>query len=394
MKFSKYIKERIIGVPKGAPEGATEINFAELREILLPDKSNEIPKEYKENITYKPSTFTVKNLKIILPPKNCPVPYSIYFSESIEFISNTFLCSEKKSEDSIIFVNLNNQGNFDFKHNIFENIKLSFGSIDKISAINEEGKPYDSYGNYYYLDKDVKLKNNKISAIQCPAHARVHFQRYNEINKLDIFEAQEKTSKLNIFEPQVRSSGLSIFEEQEEDKKNIDDRFGVRWTPYQKIDLEKNHTTINRASFIVLKERAVRKGDKLQESILQREILKCESVLFESENDNALRQDRWIMSFGKWISGHGVFWLRPFYCLLVINLTLALIAFWIAWASPISWNFVEVFFEMFNPLSSLADTMMPLVVCDNVAISIINVFQKPILAVLIYELIRVGRRFT
>ncbi len=379
MESFEDFKRKIRRIPRrGSPEGAHTVDLAEIVKLLnnesledvdfaelvklLNNESleslEEFNKGFEENIfidntdKHRSKHIKIENMRLSLNKADflslrCPSPIAIVFE------NNTFLYEGEGGKLKRLNINLSANGTIEFNHNELKNVELYFETpIDQTAG------------------KHIKFKNNEIFAIKCPVHARVDFQRYNIINRLDIVLTEE------------------------DQKKDIDDRFGVRWTPYQIIDLNKKHFNVNKASFIVLKERAVRKGDKLQESVIQREILKCESILFESKNDNALRQDRWIMSFGKWISGHGVFWLRPFFCLLGVNIFFTFVAFLITWEFPFVINFLDILVEMFNPISSLNSTMKFADADDNVAISAINIFQKIVFALLTYELIRVMRRFT
>ncbi len=391
MEIFGNFTRKITGIPRrGAPKGANKVDFADIANLLNDETlddftklENALSKKFttnlKNNISIgKSKQITIENL-YLLYNKTIFLSIESLCCLDIVFKNNTFLCNEKNS--NTLFIRLLGYGVIKFNHNDFKNVELHLEKnfnkhFHKLpTPVHEQKKCNELETNISQPnDKRIELENNIISAIKCPANARVNFNK-NTIDKLDIFEAEK------------------------------DGNFSIRWTPNQRIDLEKKHTATNRESFIVLKERAIKKSDKFQETVLNREIIKCESVLFEQEN--ASRQDRFIMLFGELVSKHGVSWLIPLAWLFSINLSLTFIAFWIAreystWEYPTSiaeeysiyWNFVEVFLEMLNPLSNLAETMKPLMVGDNVAISIINVFQKPILAVLIYELIRVMRRFT
>lgn len=369
---------------KGAPEGATKVKFKEIVRILnysgQTAKENKITslscKKYahfiRNNLDYLEYNIVIKDednyIKIVirnlclLIEEEIKIELNSSFSHSFPvyliFEYNTFSSKEERYNDRKYYqnigINLYGAGSVDFKHNKFENTVLAFNIDAPSKHINAN--------NAVLPSKSATLKSNEAPIIKAPTDARIFFRRYNIIETVDIVEG------------------------------NLESKFGITWTPYQKIGSKKSFPDFNKNSFLLLKERAIRKGDKLQEAVLNREILKCESVLFNPDHENALRQDRWIMLFGKLVSDHGVSLLRPFWWLAGINFIVALTLYLVD--AGCEKNLWYIFMEMFNPISSLSQAIeLP----ENIKsgwITFANVIQKGVFALLIYELIRVGRRFT
>ncbi len=194
---------------------------------------------------------------------------------------------------------------------------------------------------------------------------------------------------------------------------NNDIGFDIYWGPYNQIDKKGKYAKRATEFFLYLKDKVIHNQDKSQEAIINYELTKCQHKLIKKEwncckfikgqwNFKAM-QDRFILGFGSIVSDHGTSLWRPIRAILSANL-IAIIG--LAWLSCIdifslegfsyliSSEVIHVFVEMLNPFSS-ASYFMQEGNCKayKFLLSLINIFQKGVLYVMTYEIIRVGRRF-
>lgn len=353
----------------------------------LGDNKEIIPDENSIEIVIKNLCLSIEERIVILFNPSFSASFRIHFI----FKNNTFLGKVERHNNKKYYhnidINLYGVGSIVFENNEFKDAPLNFD-------IEDPNKSKLDPTNDVPRSKDVILENNKIEQITTPPYSKISFKSRNEIEKMHISESSRKSD------------------------------FGINWTPHQKINIEGHNVGVNRDSFIVLKGRAVRKNDKMQEIFLNREILKCDHHLTRQEPFWKSLQDRAIMNFGWLISNHGISLIRPFLWLLSINALLTLIVFDIR--NPFDeQEFWAIFMDMFNPLSNLSteignemnqmkavnygkilyclteefiifkDDMAEWIVNYGKAIILtINIIHKVVLALLVYEMIRVGRRFT
>ena len=164
--------------------------------------------------------------------------------------------------------------------------------------------------------------------------------------------------------------------------------------PYQEIDLPGNHAEVHKNIFLNLYKKAIEKNDQSQARILQLEIKKCEhSILRQERRSLANIQDLVIYSWGYRVSRYSSSWARPIACLFVVNaiFTFIIMIFFDNY-NPIdhvtAWT---LFWEFFNPVSSL--TQLLSLGEPTAFLSFINITQKILLGVLVYESIKAFRRF-
>ena len=142
--------------------------------------------------------------------------------------------------------------------------------------------------------------------------------------------------------------------------------------------------------FLGLKERVAKMGDKFQESILTKEIMECERKLLKNDKFLNSWESLAILYFEKIFSNYGFSWFFPFLWLLIFNAFFALIVKFLPSCGEFS--FVNVFIDFFKPLSDISEIHE---ICkDNSYLKIITIFQKLILAIFIYEIVKAARRFS
>ncbi len=200
----------------------------------------------------------------------------------------------------------------------------------------------------------------------------------------------------------------------------------VHWGAHQKLDEDGRHFLTHKKIFTILKQRAIANSDTMQEIILQREISKCDHAIVKSEKGWGTYENKAIFLFSKYISNYGTSWIKPLLWLAALNLAIAVsgqysiliynLKAWVIFdlillgenfdcifAGAISdmlniWTILSdsqtcsIFWRLLNPTNSLTDipweTTNP-----NGWISFLFIFQKVILAVALYEIIKTFRRF-
>ena len=172
-----------------------------------------------------------------------------------------------------------------------------------------------------------------------------------------------------------------------------DSSLGVFWGAYQKIDPEGKHAHKNKEVFATLKQKATENNNVAQELILKREIIKCDYAFARQEKFKDSFQDRFIYRFSYLISNYGVSWLRPIIGLLIVNFLLCLILYFLYFFKPDSLESTDtlilIYFEMLNPTSHIGKNLW----VESWFISLINIIQKAFYATVIYEVIKILRRF-
>ena len=167
------------------------------------------------------------------------------------------------------------------------------------------------------------------------------------------------------------------------------------WGPYQKITPENSNWQSHKSYLLELKKQAEERQDNYQVNILKREILVCDHNLIKQEPWLSSWQDRLTFFFNAWFTNYGISWMRPTLLLFSFNALVAVFIIYVSCNDIISWKSIHIFAETFNPLSRLSDLdgFNPLN-GKRALVSILDVTQKIILAICIYEIIRAARRFS
>ena len=254
----------------------------------------------------------------------------------------------------------------------------------------------------YYNKKQIKVSRDDLLPIPNNSYIKV---KDNTIQKLStrVSTSAEIVGKNKI---DAVISGTRGNEYTFEPETKIEDiASNLYWGAYNKVNSKAGFALGNLGFFLSLKNRAIARKDKHQESIINRELLKCEEALRKDEPISKSWQERLIFWFGRFASNHGKSLMRPFLIILIGNLFVAamIIQFF---PNIFSWDiFPQIYLTLFNPLSwnLLNPASMGLISSiGNLGVKIedipsglllINLIQKAFLYLLIYELIRVGRRF-
>ena len=220
----------------------------------------------------------------------------------------------------------------------------------------------------------------------------------------------------------------------------------IYWGRHQEIDKKGHFIPKHKELFLNLKAKAIDDKDKLNELMFNRELLKCEAKLLKKEMDETFfkklyakiclklfekwlpedfrevdygekflkqitphwwrsiqkwryshnsdpTQDRIVLWIGKTFSDHGTSWGKPVRWLLYINAGITFLIFISITLPDYHKGYLYIFFELFNPLSSLEETVgknngIPWI------LSLTNAFQKLFYLGMSYEILRVFRRYT
>ncbi|UTW59301.1 hypothetical protein KFE96_03050 [Kordiimonas sp. SCSIO 12603] len=166
------------------------------------------------------------------------------------------------------------------------------------------------------------------------------------------------------------------------------------WGQYQQLDAKGRFAHAHKQFFMQLKANAIERYDGFQELILKREIAKCESHLLKEEKSYLKSfQDRAVLFIGWFFSDYGASWIRPLTILFAVNIIIVLLVhsgYFFSKPHPHCWF---VFWELFNPISSLAETIGDAAKKSSL-ITVVNTFQKIIFAGAAYEIIKAFRRFS
>ena len=164
--------------------------------------------------------------------------------------------------------------------------------------------------------------------------------------------------------------------------------------PYQEINPQGNHAEAHKDIFLNLHKKAIEKNDQSQARILQLEIKKCEHNFLRRERGSLAHiQDLVIYNWGYWVSRYSSSWARPIAYLFVVNaiFTFIIMIFFDNYNSIDHVTALALFWEFFNPVSSPAQLLS--LDKPTAFLSFINVIQKILLGVLVYESIKAFRRF-
>ena len=175
--------------------------------------------------------------------------------------------------------------------------------------------------------------------------------------------------------------------------------YEVYWGPYQKIIPQGRKWQEHKKFLLELKKVAEERQDSSQVNILAREIMICDHELIRQEPWLSSWQDRITLWFNKCVTNYGISWIGPLVLLIGINMDFTVVALRLCYVDIFSWEGVRIFAETFNPLSSMQNVLL---LQDDVQlldgglalISVLDVLQKVILAICVYEVIRAGRRFS
>ena len=173
----------------------------------------------------------------------------------------------------------------------------------------------------------------------------------------------------------------------------------------QKLKTEINQT---KQELMWLRKGAVDKGDRLQESIINCHISKCDEQLILLEGCGMWRENL-VMWAGRYLSDHGKSWTSPLRFLLCTNIVLSFILLSLPGVGCAYGGFlgllgtwISVTIELFNPLSTTSSFSEFIFdcrasndsICLHGGVGFVLVVSKAIYAICIYEFVRAARRFT
>ena len=164
--------------------------------------------------------------------------------------------------------------------------------------------------------------------------------------------------------------------------------------PYQEIDPQGNRVEAHKDTFLSLYKKAIDRNDQSQARILQLEIKKCEHhILLREKRSWANIQDLVIYSWGYWVSRHSTSWAMPILWLALVNALFTGLLYFVCMDNFDLQKIGIIFVEFFNPVSSPAKFLLTDVETTTF-LSTVNIIQKILLGVLIYEIIKAFRRFS
>ncbi|MFD2567342.1 hypothetical protein [Pseudotenacibaculum haliotis] len=212
----------------------------------------------------------------------------------------------------------------------------------------------------------VSFRNNEINKIQIGGQ-KLFFLGKNEINKICTSHLSE-----NIY-----------------------------YGPYNRLDKEKQYGIHHKELFIALKEDAIRRNDKSQELIFNREVLKCERQLLKKESANfkwywdKTRKDRIILTFNRLTNNYGLSWIVPIFWILGLNLLYCFFFFGFNYRLSLSWE------NFFNTLGMFSEFLLPTNNVEDITgiknlnkgWEAANIIKNIFLAAFIYQTLRAFRRF-
>ena len=165
----------------------------------------------------------------------------------------------------------------------------------------------------------------------------------------------------------------------------------IYWGLSQKLDIEGNFPNYHKKLFIKLKKRAIENNDRFQELTLNRELINIETALLKHETDSlGIYQTRFVLWIGWLFSNHGTSWFRPLGCLMIANIIIA--GYYSHSGCPIT-DYWWAYWQLLHPLSNLLNDVSQCKSDKNILYFLIG-SQKLFYAGMIYETIRVFRRFT
>ena len=352
------------------------------------------------------------------------------------------LCHVDSSEDNIVEIESNefeqnslnivsgiNKGHGGFNTNRFWKVSSDFIAdsiaIKQLEEFINQVKHEDSYNKLKTLDE--RIENTTDYDIKDLLEFNYHDKKLIKVARSDLWPLSTK-SFIKITDNTIHKLSASSFIKIDILGENTIDAivsqiqggrfpadpgvertnigFNFYWGPYNHVDPEGKYARENREFFLSLKSYAIERQDKHQEAIANRELLKCEQVLKKGEPLSRSWQEKLILLYGCVVSDHGISLWRPFIGICTMNAIVATIIVCFAPATYSDAKFLQIFLTLFNPLSwNLVNpaNLSLLNAFSNTGIGIkdlpswllfVNLCQKVLLYLLIYELIRVGRRFT
>ncbi len=175
----------------------------------------------------------------------------------------------------------------------------------------------------------------------------------------------------------------------------------IYYGPYNILDKERQFGIHHKALFIALKEDAIKRKDRSQELIFNREVLKCEQNLLRKERKtfkwfwDKSRKDRFILAFNSRSNNFGLSWTRPIAWMIGINLVFFSIFF--SQISTFSFykndilHTIGMFFELLLPTNSISKVTGLEEI--NKIWEALNIIKNIFLTALIYQILNAFRRF-
>ena len=181
--------------------------------------------------------------------------------------------------------------------------------------------------------------------------------------------------------------------------KDLREKFPLQiyWGPYQRLEpYNSNQGWENYKKLILLyKNQAEKRKDNFQVNILKREILICDRNLIKKEPILHALQDRITLAFNAYITNYGISWFRPLLILFILNMLFSIMVNNILYPTTSLLKIMYVFLEAFNLITSVVNYTTLNDINNKYVIAVaIDLIQKIFFAILIYEIIRVARRFT
>ena len=275
-----------------------------------------------------------------------------------------------------------------------DNVFLSSPSLDISVSLDTDLGLYSKIQFGQGVKKDASLRTTVLDNCYLYwANITVASLSLKGRNKIENLTLTFPTKKYMVAEDQVQEielSQITVSGKSEPLSPNID------WGPYQKIKPYEDNWLKHKEQLIYLRDISQKRKDELQVSILNRELVICDHELIRLESKVASFQDRITLWFNKWVSNYGISWLRPTGLLFLMNSIFTLIAVPIISGEYTMANLFYVFAQTFNPLSVFVEfsELGKIIPSCQAIVGGLHVIQKALLAALVYEIIRAGRRFT
>ena len=261
-------------------------------------------------------------------------------------------------------------------------ISSHFSIRNKDLSVNISKSPFPSIEDIRYYDK-------------------VFFEFSGNTSKCPInFLASEKDTMNVVLKDNNNLSGLffkdtnsSKYEVSLIGKNRIDflgkipdsNEFDISFNRHQNIDPENKNISHHKRIFLALRKKMTVQGDKVQESILTKEIMKCEKAILKKDPWHLSWQDRMILWLEEKVSDFGFSWFRALIILLFFN---AVFAIFVCEFSRLDWG--HIWIRSLDPTFHIKGIYRH----GTIGIAIVMVFQKVILAFFLYEIIKSLRRFS
>ncbi|WP_420551217.1 hypothetical protein [Tenacibaculum aiptasiae] len=270
---------------------------------------------------------------------------------------------------------INNDGFIKAREKFYEKIK-----DEKIEDIKNK----DILEYLLELDSKLNINHNDVEFV----YSNVVFSfRDNKINVINIVG-----KKLFFF-------GKNEINKMETTDSSEDLYFG----PYNILDKEKNHVYHHKALFIALKEDAIKRKDKSQELIFNREVLRCEQSILKSEKKSfkwlfrdKSWKDRVLLNFNEKSNNFGLSWVRPIFKWMLISNLIFIIPFLLfhydfSWSLSNAFNTVGMFVQFLLP----TNTIEKVTGLNNVnkIWEAFNIIKNVFLAAFIFQALIAFRRF-